>query len=327
MHRIFRSPSFRAIATAALLAFGLSVPAAGQQQPYVEKPYDPPVGSKWSIITERNSVELPSGGDRREDRTVMRTEMTIDQKLPDGFRVTYINRSADITGDTAAAKLAGDALRAMTDIPMHGRLDTAGRPVALENLAEVKTAMRMVVEKMVAKFEDNPKTADVIRGMLQPLLTAEGSEAATSYMEALTQLAPVQNAGIRPGDVRRDSENTSTPFGFGFKASLTTRLDGYDEKTGRARYIRKREFDKDSLSEAVNTILRRLASAAENKTITPEMMEMMKKVNFSLEGETVYDTDNGMTVHLVDRDFMSASVMGAIFTSQQKKAIAVTRMN
>jgi hypothetical protein len=82
-----------------------------------------------------------------------------------------------------------------------------------------------------------------------------------------------------------------------------------------------------SLREAVLEITRRFAAATDNKTITPEMMDMMKKINFSIEGETVYDVDNGMTVRVDDREFTSASVMGTTFTKQQKKTVAVTRQN
>jgi hypothetical protein len=314
----------------AVLAFlALWTPAAlAQTGPWTERKYDPPVGSKWSIVSDQSSLEQRPKGEQRDQRVQMRAEMTVDEKLPDGFRVTYVNRGIEVSGNAPAAKLVGDAYGAMMNIPIRAKLDTAGRPVAVENLAEVKTAMRAVIDKIVAKFESNPKAAEFVRQMLQSLLDAEGRDAATNFMDELPQLAAVQNSWIKPGDVRRDTETTATPFGGAtFKTTLTTRLDSYDEKTGKARFIRKREFEKDALREAVVSIVRRIAPVGDNKTVTPEMLEMMKKVNFSIEGETVYDTDNGMTVRIDDREFMSASVMGASVTKQQKKTVAVTRMN
>jgi hypothetical protein len=170
--------------------------------------------------------------------------------------------------------------------------------------------------------------AAFMREVLQSLLVAEGRDAATLYLEELPQLAAVQNIGLRPGAVRQDTESTPSPIGgMTIKTVMTTRLDDYDETTGAARFVRKREFEKEALREAVIDIVRRLAAASDNKTITPEVLDMMKKVSFSIEGETIYSVDKGMTVWIDDREFTTASVMGTTFTKQQKKTIAVTRQN
>lgn len=304
----------------------LAAPAVAQT--YTERSYNPPVGSKWQIVSDTASTENRPGGNR-EERIQMRAELSIDEKLPDGFfRVTYITRSIDISGNTPTSKLIGDAYSAMRDIPIRGRLDPAGRPVGVDNLAEVKTTMRGVVDKIVGKFDSNPKAAAFMRQVLQSLIDVEGRDAATTYLEELTPLAVVQNVGLKPGDVRKDTESNPNPIGGKpFKTVLTTRLDSYDDKAGKARFLRKREFDKDSLREAITDIVSKLAAVGDNKTITPEMVEMMKKINFSIEGETVYDVDNGMTVRIDDREFTTASVMGTTLTKQQKKTIAVTRQN
>lgn len=297
-------------------------------QAYTERPYDPPAGSKWQIVSETNTAENRPGAGNREERIQIRSDLTIDEKLPEGFRVTYTTRRIDVTGTTAAAKLVGDAYSAMRDIPIRARLDKAGRPVEVENLAEIKTAMRSVVDKMTAKFESNPKAAAFMRQIFQTLLDVEGRDAATAYLEELSPLAAVQNLGLKPGDVRRDTETNPNPFsGKAIKTILTTRLDSYDDKAGHARLLRKREFDKESLREAIADMVGKLAAIGDNKTITPEMVEMVKKVNFSIEAETVYDLENGMTVRIDDREFMTASVMGTTFTKRQKKTVAVTRQN
>jgi hypothetical protein len=311
------------------VAFALfAAPALALAQTYTERPYDPPVGSKWQIVAETTTTENRPGDGNRDQRILTRAELTIDEKTPDGFfRVTYINRGMDATGP-ASVKLVADAYAAMKDIAVHGRLDKAGRPVEVENLAEVKTTMRGIVDKIVAKFESNPRVAAVIREMMQSLLIAEGRDAAMAYLEELPQLASAQNTGIRPGNSRQDTENNTNPFGGKpFKVTLTTRLDSFDDKAGKARFIRKREFEKDSLRDAISDVVRKLAAAADNKTFTPEMMDMMKKINFSIDGETVYDVENGMTVRIDDREFTTASVMGVTATKQQKKTVAVTRQN
>jgi len=305
----------------------LAAPAAAQA--YTERPYNPPVGSKWQIVSDSTATENRPGAGNREQRVQTRVDLSIDEKLPDGFfRVTYINRGVEVTGNTVAVKMVGDAYSAISNIPIRARLDKAGRPVEVENLAEVKAVMRGIVDKLVAKFESNPKVAAFMREMLQSLLVAEGRDAATAYLEELPQLAAVQNIGLSPGAVRRDTETTPSPVGgTTFKTVLTTRLDNYDDKTGAARFVRKREFEKDALREAVLDIVRKLAAAGDNKTITPEVLDMVKQINFSIEGETIYNVDDGMTVWIDDREFMAASVMGTTFTKQQKKTVAVRRQN
>jgi hypothetical protein len=314
----------RIAAVAAALSF--SVP--GLAQNYTERRYNPPAGSKWQIVSETTTHESRPGQGDRDERIQTRADLSIDEKLPDGFfRVTYTNRGIDITGNAPATKLVGDAYSAMRDIPIHARLDSAGRPVAVENLAEIKTTMRGVVDKIAAKFESNPKAAALIRQIFDGLLMVDGRDAATTYLEELPQLAAVQNVGLQPGKTRQDTESNPSPLGGTFKTVLTTRLDSYDDKAGTARFVRKREFDKDSLRDVVMDIARKLAAVGDNKTITPEVLDMMKKVNFSIEGETVYDVENGMTVRIDDREFTTASVMGTTFTKQQKKTVAVTRPN
>lgn len=318
-------PRLSILALVLTLAF-LGGPAPAQT--YTERRYDPPVGSKWQIAAETTTLENRPGAGNRDERVQVRVDLTIEEKLPEGFRVTYVNRGIDVSGNAPATKLVGDAFAAMRDIPIHARLDSAGRPVAVENLAEIKTTMNGIVDKIAAKFDSNPKAAAVVRQMFKALLDVEGRDAATTYLEELPQLAAVQNIGLQPGKVRQDTETTPSPLGSAtVKTILTTRLDSYDDKAGTARFLRKREFEKDSLREAVMDLTRKLAAAGDNKVITSDMLEMMKQINFSIEGETVYDLENGMTVRIDDREFTTASVMGTTFTKQQKKTVAMTRQN
>ena len=306
----------------------LAAPAFAQSGPWTERPYNPPVGSKWQIVSDTTTAEIRPGSGNRDEHIATRAELTIDEKLPEGFRITYTNRSIDVTGNGPTTKLVGEAYQGMRDIPIRARLDKAGRPVEVENLAEVKARMRGVIDKIIAKFDSNPKAAALVSQMFRAMTDVEGRDAAALYLEELPQLAAVQNIGLRPGNVRTDNETNPNPFGgASFKTNLTTRLDSYDDKTGKARFIRKREYDKESLRVAIMDMVRKLAAVADTKTIPPEAIEMMKKVNFSIDGETVYDVDNGMTVRIDDREFTTASVAGTTFTKQQKKIVAVTRQN
>ena len=61
-------------------------------QPWTERPYNPEIGSRWSIISQTDSDEVRPGGPPRDQHVRVRGEFSIDEKLPDGFRITYVNR-------------------------------------------------------------------------------------------------------------------------------------------------------------------------------------------------------------------------------------------
>src|SRR5687768_4054951 len=105
MHCIFQFSSVTAIATAALLTIGSSLPASAQQQPYVEKPYNPPVGSRWTVHSESKAVEHRGAGEERNQQTSIRSELTIDAKLADGYRISYVSREIKVTGNSPVARV------------------------------------------------------------------------------------------------------------------------------------------------------------------------------------------------------------------------------
>src|SRR5689334_2251030 len=106
-----------------ILAFALTAallgPAFGQT--FVERPYDPPVGSRWQIISRADS-EQERGGETREQHVRSIAELTIEQKLPDGFR---------ITGNAPGSDVADAAFQVLKDVVIHARTDRAGKPVAI----------------------------------------------------------------------------------------------------------------------------------------------------------------------------------------------------
>src|SRR5688572_9201001 len=84
----------------------LSAPASAQQT-YTEKLYNPPVGSRWTIVSETNATEQRAAGDERSQQTYMRSELTIDEKLAGGYRISYVSRDIKVSGNTAGARVVG----------------------------------------------------------------------------------------------------------------------------------------------------------------------------------------------------------------------------
>ena len=324
MHCILRFSSFTAIAAAALLTIGLSLPAPAQQQPYVEKPYSPSVGSRWTIQSDSKSVEHRAAGDERNQQTSIRSELTIDQKLADGYRISYVSRDIKVSGNAPGARLLADVFGAMKDVVIRARTDATGKPVEVENLDEVKTALKQVVEAMTAKFQSNPQAGAFVRDMLLKMFDVPAKEAARIYLDELPQLAAAQNSGLKPGQARRDRDDFPSPFGGGaIKSELVTRLESWDDKTGQATIVRQRETDPESLKQLALSGARQLARVADQNAVTPEVLDAMKSIKFSMTSETRYLVENGATRTMYEREITTASAMGRTLRKEQDKNVMV----
>ena len=324
MHCIFRFPPFAVIVAAALLAAGLSAPASAQQQPYVEKPYNPAVGSRWAIHSDSKSVERRAAGEERNQQISMRAELTIDAKLTDGYRISYISREIRVSGNTSGARLLGDVFGAMKDVVIRARTDAAGKPVEVENLEEVKTALKQVVEAMSAKFQSNPQAGAFVRDMLLKMFDVPAQEASKIYLDELPQLAAAQNTGLKSGQARRERDDFTNPFGGGtIKSEMVTRLESWDDKTGQATIVRKRETDPESLKQAVLNIARQFAKVTDQTAVTPDVLEAMKSITLSITSETRYLLENGATRTMYEREITTAGAMGRTFRKEQDKSVMV----
>lgn len=312
----------RIAATAALL--GLCVPALAQSGPWTERPYNPPAGSRWSIVAQTDTEETRAGGERRDRHVNMRSELTIDEKTPTGFKISYVVRDISVTGNAPGIAVMQTAFGAMKDVVVRGRADPSGKPFVIDNLEEVKDAMRIVVERIVKSFESKPQAAAVLKEMLVNMFIVDGSEAARLYMEELPVLAAGQNTGLKPGGARREDEKMDSPLGGGaIKSTLVSRLTAWDETTGKAFITRTREMDAQALKEATLALTQKIMSAASDKA-TPQMLEQLKDIKFTLENEAVIEVQDGMARRVDDRTFMNTSLMGHTMTKIEKKVVTVT---
>lgn len=312
----------RTVAAVALL--GLSAPVFAQSGPWTERPYNPPAGSRWSIVAQTDTEETRAGGERRDRHVNMRSELTIDEKTPTGFKISYVVRDISVTGNAPGIAVMQTAFGAIKDIVVRGRADPSGKPFVVDNLEEVKAAMRVVVERMAKAFESKPQAAVILKQMLVDMFIVDGSEAARLYMEELPVLAAGQNTGLKPGGVRREDEKMDSPLGgSAIKSTLVSRLTAWDETTGKAFITRKREMDAQALKEATLALTQKIMSAASDKA-TPQMLEQLKDIKFTLENEAVIEVQDGMARRVDDRTFMNTSLMGHTMTKIEKKVVTVT---
>ncbi|HEY4141166.1 MAG TPA: hypothetical protein VGM57_07125 [Pseudolabrys sp.] len=306
---------------------GASVPAAfAQSGPWTERPYNPPVGSKWSIVSVSQAEELRPPNDNRNQQVRTVSELTIEEKLADGFRVSFVTRDMQITGNTPGAAIGAAAFGAIKGIVVRARTDASGKPVSVDNLEEVKATLKTVIDRVVESAKTNPQVGAVIRQMLEGILVADDKAAVQALMEDPIALSAGQNTGLKPGAVKRRADDVPSPLGGGpLKSTLVTQLTKWDDKAGTARVTRVREMDAEALKAVVVEIARKLSTAASDK-VTPEMIEMMKKVSMEITSTTHYDTRDGMTMSIEDNSTTTASVAGITFRKVEKKLVSVTLM-
>jgi hypothetical protein len=304
---------------------GASAPAAfAQSGPWTERPYNPPAGSKWSIVSQNDADETHSSGERRERHITMRSELAIDEKTPTGFKISYVVRDFSVTGNAPGVDLMQTAFGSIKDIVVRGRADPSGKPFVIDNLEEVKTAMRTVVDRLTKSFESKPKAGAILKQLLEGMLIVDGSEAARTYMEELPTLAAGQNTGLKPGGSRTEDEQLASPLGGApIKAALVSRLTSWDDTTGKAFITRKRQIDPAALKEVTVALTQKIMSAADDRA-TPQMLEQLKNITFTLENEAVIEVQDGMARRVDDRSYTFISLMGSRITKTEKKVVTVS---
>lgn len=318
-------PPFRMLMIAAAMAaaFG-AAPAQAQSDPlaWTERPFNPPVGSRWLIQSRTDTRESRNDGSNKTQTIQARSEFTVREKLPKGFRIVYVNREVKVSGGPLS-NVMNAAFAAVKDIEMRAETDAAGRPVSIENLDEVKSAMRTVTERIAQAFGKDPKVAAAIKELMGQMLILDGRDAATTYIEELPLLAAAHNTGLKPGIERRDDDTVPNPFGAPIKSVLVKRLVGWDDATGKVKVVQRREMDKAAMRAATLALAEKFMSAA-GKPQQAEISALLQSIKFDIDSETTFGVADGMTRLLEDRSTLSVSLPGVTLTKSDVKVVTVT---
>jgi hypothetical protein len=309
-------------ALAALLVLAASGASA---QTWIERPYNPPVGSRWIVNSESTSEEVRSGGPRNT-ATKARSEFTIEDKTAaGGFKVVYVSRDVQIEGNTPGVAIMRQVVDVMKDITVRGTTDASGKPVRVDNLDEARTSMRKVVDRLVGMFKDKPQITQFIESFMGGLLIVDEKRAAATYLEYLPQLALGQNTGLKVGEVRRSVEEIPSPLGNGtLKTNLALQIVKADPATGKVSLLQTTTYDPVSIKEFSANAAKQLMIAADEKIPRAEFDEMMKKMSMTLDGRLEIEVEDGMTRRMVDTTITTASLMGITFNKREVKITTVT---
>ncbi len=308
---------------AALLSLG---PNTGFAADTVERPYNPPVGSKWIIESETHSADTRPDGPR-QSVTKIHAELTVDAKTPEGFRITYVNRGASIEGNDPTAPMLRSAMKALENVPVHATTDLAGKPVRVDNLDEAKAALRNMVDSLTAPFQDKPQVVAVLKQMVNGLIEVDADQAAGAYVEEMPRFAKAQNTGMKQGDIRRSSRAADNPLGGNgtLKSSEAFELTEADGATGKRTYVSTTSYDMASMKDFMQSVSKKLMAAA-GSGIKPEQIDsLVKSMVLTLDERAVFEVEDGMTRKITEKSVTTARAMGHNLQKTEDKTITITR--
>ncbi len=320
------APSFR---RAGLMGLAIAVAlssqtASGLAGESTERPFNPPVGSRWIIETERNTIEARPEGSR-SSQIRSRAELTIEAKTADGFRVTYVHRSATAEGNDPRLPLIRSAIQALDNVPVRAITDMSGKPMRVENLDEARAAVRVMAGKLTEPFKDKPQVVAALNQVMAGLIDVDADTAAKTYLDELPQIAIAQNTGMKPGEKKVSSETVSSPLGGTLKTSSSFQLSETDAATGRRVYVSTTAYDAASMKAFIQSLSARVVASAGNSAKPEQIESIVKQMEVSLDRRAVFDVEDGMTRRITEKSVIVARAMGRSLEKTETRTTAVSR--
>lgn len=313
--------------SALAVVFSVAASGAAVAADWVERPFNPPVGSVWSIESKAATDDRRDGSSRTMNVTTL-GDLTIDARNADGFKITFVNRTSTVEGNAQNVPLLRDMTAIMNGLVIRAQMNDAGRPVKLDNLEEVRGKMRQVIDTMKARFKEKPAVADMIEKMMSSMLLVDEARAAELYIDNAVLLVMGQKTGLKVGELRRSVEENPSPLGGGtIKSNIAMQILKADQATGKVSYLRTSAYDVPSVKELIIKLTRQILAAAGDKPGAAEEMEkVLKQMDISMDGRTEIEVEDGMTRRVNDRSEMRASAMGRNAHKVETKIVTVTRV-
>ena len=304
-------------------AFLSATAGAALAQEWKELPYNPAVGSRWIVESQSDEVDdRPDGA--QTTHTKSRGELTIEAKTPTGFRIGYVTRDISIDGDAPSVALMKPVLALFKDWELHAATDAAGKPTDVENLAEAKAKGHDFVERTLDSFKSAPKVAEAIRPVFDSMLNVDGAAAAKIYLEEVSSLSAGQNTGLRLGETRRETSEFANPLGGApIKTTSTFKVAAADSKSGAVDFVRDSRMDPEAMKQFALDFMQKL-SAASDKPLPPNVVDMIKTVRLSIDEHDVIETEGGVTRSIREEGSIVLNGMGHTLTRKTTRIITVT---
>lgn len=304
----------------ATLAVCLLAGGAASGADWVERPYNPPVGSRWTV--ERDlATEEDDGGQISKKTFNITGELKIVGKDATGFQVIYARRASSYDNDDKGEEaMARPAIAALQGIEYHVTTDLSGKPLRVDNLADVKAALRKLIDNISASSSKDPAIAAAMHQVLAPMLDIDEKSAAELYMDQLPTLALAQNAGLKPGETRRDSVTQPNPIGK-LVINRAFTLEEANPADGEARYVLTESYDPEAMRAFQAELLERLRRQGADVS---EPEKTIKELELTLDNRSIFKVVNGMTRSITEDSTMIAKLTGARRVVKSQKIVTVS---
>jgi hypothetical protein len=297
---------------AALLSVTLTIAAAADE--WKEAPYNPPPGSKWIVQSESDETsDRPDGV--QTIQTKSRAELTILAKTATGFGITYIYRDATVDGNAPIVAIMRPMVGVLKDTVIRGSIDSAGKPISVDNIDEVRATMRALFDSIL-KAAAPPMADATLRPIFDRMLNADGAEAAKTDLRDLNALSAGQNTGLKEGEERHEASERPGPLGGApIKIASTFRIEQVDPKSGNVTFVRDSQADPEGIKELMLDMTRKFGGAA----------EAIKAMKLTIEGRTTINVEDGMARMLREEWTTTSSYMGRTLINRNVETITVTQ--
>ncbi len=193
-----------------LIAGLVAVAAAPACAEWAPAPFAPEIGSRWRVAVTDSTTDSLRG---TTGTLTYGFDLTYEARTDAGYRILYVLKTVETEGNAPSLPVASAAIAVLKDLPIRAVTDADGRPIALENAAEVTAAVRIAGDRLVSTMADTPQAAAVLRRLLGELASTRGPAAAQAYLAPLPLLAEAQNTPLEPGDEVHARSALPSPFG------------------------------------------------------------------------------------------------------------------
>jgi hypothetical protein len=258
----------------------------------IERPFNPPIGSRWTI--ESIETEKDEGGDPTTTSTKKTTQLlTYAAKLPDGYRISFQTTASTFEGDTDDPAMMRAAAAAMRGLTYRVVTDLSGKPLRVENLDEVRAALRKLVDVTTGTLAD-PQVIDAAKKMMAGMADQDDKQAA-EHVGRLRMIALGQNTGFKPGESRQRTFDESSSFPTPIRQAQTVTLLDMTPDGAKAHYRVTEVSDPESMRALL------LALIGKFDTSDPQVREQIdaiKQMVLRQESQIEIEVIDGMTRNL-----------------------------
>jgi len=286
--------------------------------------YDPPVGSRWTVETEIQGRETrPEGATTSLVRT--RAELTIDEKTPDGFRLSWVQRDATVEGDARSVALRRAYAGVLDNVVIHVSTDLAGKPLRVDNLEEARAAMRQSADALEMQFVERPARRALFDQLMSELTEVTPEAAPSVYVNSLALLATAQNTGMKPGEFRQTLRPAENPLG-GDELISKERFELLEANAaGRLKFVNVTSIDAASMGDFLQSFARSLLAASGDSVTQDRVDALVRSMVFSFNKRAEFEVENGMVRYVNENATTVFRSMEQNLVQTEARTIAVTR--